>query len=194
MPQHGASSIAKAGHRAAGRPRPGRRLREHRVGRSIVTRIGVGDRSRRPGRPRGHRRRATPAPTTATPVGADLPLTAASFRTVVATDRDLDEPVTIEFSAPMDPRSVAAALKVQPSVAVVLSWDAAGRVLTVTPQHRWAAGHLPHDHRRRRRARRVRRADGQPGPCGVPDPGRGRRPDRRDRAGRQARRRGDGLP
>ena len=38
----------------------------------------------------------------ATPSRRDLPLTAASFQTVVATDRDLDSPVTIEFSAPMD--------------------------------------------------------------------------------------------
>jgi uncharacterized protein YkwD len=81
-----------------------------------------------------------PEPTTATPVGADLPLTAASFRTVVATDRELDEPVTIEFSAPMDPRSVAASLKIRPAVAVALTWDADGRVLTVSPKHRWAAG------------------------------------------------------
>jgi len=81
-----------------------------------------------------------PSPATATPVSTDLPLTAANFRTVVATDRALDEPVTIEFSAPMDQRSVAAALKVQPPVGVDLSWDATGRVLTVAPSHRWVAG------------------------------------------------------
>ncbi len=81
-----------------------------------------------------------PAPATATPVGTDLPLTAAAFRTVVATDRDLDEPVTIDFSVPMDQRSVAAALTVTPNVAVRLSWDDAGQVVTVTPQHGWVAG------------------------------------------------------
>ncbi len=81
-----------------------------------------------------------PTPATATPVAADLPLTAANFQTVVATDRALDEPVTIEFSAPMDQRSVAASLKVQPPVAVDLRWDATGRVLTIAPSHRWASG------------------------------------------------------
>jgi len=81
-----------------------------------------------------------PSPTTAAPVATDLPLTAANFRTVVATDRALDEPVTIEFSAPMDPSSVAASLHVTPAVAVALDWDPTGRVLTVTPRHRWAAG------------------------------------------------------
>ena len=80
-----------------------------------------------------------PTPTTATPVGEDLPLTAANFRTVVTTDRDLDEPVTIEFSAPMDPRSVAASLEIQPAVAVELRWDPAGKVLTIAPRHRWLA-------------------------------------------------------
>jgi Bacterial Ig-like domain len=81
-----------------------------------------------------------PAPATATPVGTDLPLTAAAFRTVVATDQDLDAPVTIDFSVPMDRHSVAAALKVSPTVAVSLAWDGAGRVLTITPQHGWLPG------------------------------------------------------
>ncbi len=135
-----------------------------------------------------------PAPATATPVGTDLPLTAAAFRTVVATDRDLDEPVTIDFSVPMDHRSVAAALTVTPNVAVRLSWDDAGQVLTVTPQHGWVAGHLSHDHRRRRRARRVGRAHGQPGTSRLPDPRERWRPPRRDRPAGHARRGDDGHP
>ena len=47
-----------------------------------------------------------PAPAAATAPIADVPLPAAAFRTVVATDRDLGEPVTIEFSVPMDEASV----------------------------------------------------------------------------------------
>lgn len=81
-----------------------------------------------------------PAPVAATPPSAILPLTAGTFRTVVATDRALGAPVTIEFSAPMDRTSVAAALTVAPATKVALSWDKAGRALTITPQGHWAAG------------------------------------------------------
>ncbi len=81
-----------------------------------------------------------PAPTTATPPSAILPLTAGTFRTVVATDRALGAPVTIEFSAPMDQASVAAALKVSPATKVDLAWDKSARALTITPQGHWAAG------------------------------------------------------
>ena len=79
-----------------------------------------------------------PAPTTATPPSTILPVTVANFRTVVATDRALDAPVTIEFSAPMDQTSVAAALNVSPATNVDLSWDKAGRLLTIMPAGRWA--------------------------------------------------------
>ena len=47
-----------------------------------------------------------PAPAAATAPIVEVPLPAAAFRTVVATDRDLAEPVTIEFSVPMDEASV----------------------------------------------------------------------------------------
>ena len=40
----------------------------------------------------------------------------------------------------MDRASVAAALKVSPSTKVDLSWDAAGKALTITPKGHWAAG------------------------------------------------------
>ena len=79
-----------------------------------------------------------PAPTTATPPSAILPLTVANFRTIVATDRALDAPVTIEFSAPMDQTSVAASLSVSPATKVDLAWDKAGRMLTIMPAGRWA--------------------------------------------------------
>jgi uncharacterized protein YkwD len=79
-----------------------------------------------------------PAPTTATPPSTILPVTVANFRTVVATDRALDAPVTIEFSAPMDQTSVAAALKVSPATKVDLAWDKAGRLLTIMPTGHWA--------------------------------------------------------
>ncbi len=83
---------------------------------------------------------ARPVPTTAAPVGVDVPLTTASFGSLVSTGRDLRSPVTIEFTAPMDQRSVEAALSVRPATPVVLSWDATGRTLTVTPSQHWASG------------------------------------------------------
>jgi uncharacterized protein YkwD len=67
-------------------------------------------------------------------------LTEAAFTTTVATDREVTEPVTIEFSTPMDRASVAAAIRVEPSTAVTLAWDATDSVLTISPQERWAAG------------------------------------------------------
>jgi uncharacterized protein YkwD len=81
-----------------------------------------------------------PSPAAATAPIADVPLPAAEFRTVVTTGRSLREPVTIQFSVPMDEASVSAALAVTPSTPVSLAWDPAGTVLTVSPQGRWAAG------------------------------------------------------
>jgi uncharacterized protein YkwD len=81
-----------------------------------------------------------PAPAAATAPIVDVPLPAAEFRTVVATDRDLAEPVTIQFSVPMEQASVAAALTVTPNTPVSLSWDPTGTTLTVAPKDHWAAG------------------------------------------------------
>ena len=81
-----------------------------------------------------------PAPAAATAPIVDVPLPAAEFRTVVATDRDLGEPVTIQFSVPMDEASVGSALTVTPSTPVTLSWDPTATTLTVVPQGHWAAG------------------------------------------------------
>jgi uncharacterized protein YkwD len=48
----------------------------------------------------------------------------------------------VEFSAPMDPAAVAAALRIEPPVAVHILWDAAGRTLTIQPVERWRAATL----------------------------------------------------
>ncbi len=81
-----------------------------------------------------------PATTVATPVRPILPLAQTDFTTTYSTDRGLTAPVTIEFSTPMDARSVAASLSIQPPTPIDLTWDAPGMVLTVTPQARWAVG------------------------------------------------------
>ena len=82
-----------------------------------------------------------PAVTTAMPPSAPIvPLTRAAFRTVVATNASLGEPVAIEFTTPMNRGSVAAAISVDPPTPVDLVWDAAGDTLTISPRAAWTPG------------------------------------------------------
>jgi uncharacterized protein YkwD len=84
---------------------------------------------------------AAPRTTTATPpLPPVVPLSNAAFTSTVAAESELDEPVTISFSAPMDRTSVAASLEIEPATAVSLSWDATGSRATITPKTRWAPG------------------------------------------------------
>jgi uncharacterized protein YkwD len=83
-----------------------------------------------------------PATTVATPPTPILPLTQASFRTTFSTDRGLTDPVTIEFSTPMDPASVTATVKVDPPTTVNLVWNTSGTELTIWPASRWAVATL----------------------------------------------------
>ena len=83
-----------------------------------------------------------PTVTVATPPTVILPLTQGEFQTTVTTDRAVAEPVTISFSAPMDARSVASAVIVDPPTAVDLTWDATGTKLTITPVRTWTPGVL----------------------------------------------------
>jgi uncharacterized protein YkwD len=80
---------------------------------------------------------AQPSTAVARPPVAILPLTQAAFTTTFSTNRGLTDPVRIEFSAAMDPVSVAAAITIQPATPIVLSWDATATVLTVGPKSRW---------------------------------------------------------
>jgi uncharacterized protein YkwD len=81
-----------------------------------------------------------PITTVATAPRPIVPLTQAEFDAAVATNQGVTEPVRITFSTPMDPRSVAAALHVEPATAITLAWNADDTVLTVTPVSHWAAG------------------------------------------------------
>ena len=82
-----------------------------------------------------------PATTVATPpLPAIVPLTNAAFTSTISAETDLGEPVSIAFSAPMDAKSVAASLTIEPTAGVALSWDATGTRLTVTPTTGWAPG------------------------------------------------------
>ena len=97
----------------------------------------------------------SPAGTTATkPLPAIVPLTQAEFTSTIAADQQLDSPVDLAFSGPMDQTSVAASLDVAPPTAVRLAWDPTGTRVTVSPDGHWLARHVLHDHRPSRRPRR----------------------------------------
>ncbi|HET9347209.1 MAG TPA: Ig-like domain-containing protein [Candidatus Limnocylindrales bacterium] len=83
----------------------------------------------------------SPTRTTATkPLPAIVPLTQAAFTSAIVADQELDAPVDLAFSGPMDKRSVAASIDVSPRTAVHLSWDATRSRLTVSPAGGWLAG------------------------------------------------------
>ncbi|MHB8398220.1 MAG: Ig-like domain-containing protein [Candidatus Limnocylindrales bacterium] len=77
------------------------------------------------------------APTAARPPTPMLPVTAAAFGPAARADLAVTAGVTITFSRPMDPASVARSLSVAPSAPVALSWDPTGTTLTVAPLGRW---------------------------------------------------------
>jgi uncharacterized protein YkwD len=80
-----------------------------------------------------------PAQTLATPRQDPIvPLANAAFTTSISANTSLHAPITLAFSAPMDPTSVAGSLQVVPNVPVNLSWDATGTHLTVSPKTHWA--------------------------------------------------------
>ena len=77
-----------------------------------------------------------PAPSTAVPVSTPRPVSANLLRTV-GTAHPLGQPFEIRFDGAMDAASVAGALRIAPEAAVQLTWDEAGRVLTVAPVSHW---------------------------------------------------------
>ena len=80
-----------------------------------------------------------PVQTLATPRQDPIvPLESAAFTTSIAANTSVRAPITLAFSAPMDPTSVAGSLQVEPNVPVNLSWDATTTHLTVTPKTSWA--------------------------------------------------------
>ena len=81
----------------------------------------------------------TPRSTVATPpLPPIVPLTNAELTSTIAAETGLDAPVSISFSAPMDQKSVAASLDVDPAASVELSWDATGTRVTIAPTRGWA--------------------------------------------------------
>jgi uncharacterized protein YkwD len=86
---------------------------------------------------------ARPADTTATlPAPPIVPLTTAAFTSAADTNVALGAPVTLRFSAAMNPDSVAAALEVEPRTGVQLVWNPDATALTVSPRTGWSPGSL----------------------------------------------------
>jgi uncharacterized protein YkwD len=67
-----------------------------------------------------------------------VPLASAAFTSSISTNTSLHAPITLAFSAPMDPTSVAGSLRVQPNVPVTLTWDATATHVTISPKTHWA--------------------------------------------------------
>ncbi|MEI7745484.1 MAG: Ig-like domain-containing protein [Chloroflexota bacterium] len=70
------------------------------------------------------------------PAPAPTPV-AAELLNTVTTGHPLTAPITIAFDEPMDPASVAAALRITPEVAVTFGWSPDARTLTIAPVERW---------------------------------------------------------
>lgn len=81
-----------------------------------------------------------PQETTATLPSQSVPLTQAAFSTTIGTGVDVDAPVTIRFTTPMEPASVEAAISVEPATAVRVTWNEDRTTATVTPESHWSAG------------------------------------------------------
>lgn len=77
-----------------------------------------------------------PAPSAAVLVTPPSPVAAELLDTVL-TGHGLTDPIVVSFDAPMDPATVAGALRLVPDAPVRLAWDAAGEVLTVEPLGYW---------------------------------------------------------
>lgn len=81
-----------------------------------------------------------PAPTQAVPPAPPIEALADDAFQSIDAATELRTPVEIRFSEAMDPRSVAASLKLTPTAAVSTTWNAERTTLTVTPTSHWAAG------------------------------------------------------
>jgi hypothetical protein len=82
-----------------------------------------------------------PARSVAVPAADPAPVQAQVLDTV-RTGHSLSAPIEISFDAPMDAASVAGALRITPDSAVRVSWDTAGRRLTIAPTKHWNADTL----------------------------------------------------
>ena len=82
---------------------------------------------------------ALPGATEARPPLVVSPLAPTALDGTIETQHGLRVPIRLAFSQPMDAMSVSAALHVDPATPLGLSWDGAGRLLTVAPTGAWRA-------------------------------------------------------
>lgn len=82
---------------------------------------------------------ALPGATQARPPVAVSPLAPTALDGTIETQHGLRAPIRLAFSQPMDAMSVSAALHVDPATPLNLSWDGAGRLLTIAPTGAWRA-------------------------------------------------------
>jgi uncharacterized protein YkwD len=80
---------------------------------------------------------AAPTGTIGAPTATQAPLAATAWGPAVATDRALTAAMVIDFGAPMDPVSVARAVRVSPAAEYRLSWSDDGTRLFVSPVGSW---------------------------------------------------------
>jgi uncharacterized protein YkwD len=80
-----------------------------------------------------------PAGTIGAPPATQAPLAASALGPVVATGRGLASALVVDFDAPMDEASVAAAIAIDPPAEIRLVWSDDGRRLAVEPLGRWRA-------------------------------------------------------
>jgi uncharacterized protein YkwD len=83
-----------------------------------------------------------PAQSNAVPVSSKPQPVDARALDAVTTGHGLTKAFIVEFDGPMDPSTVAAALRLKPDTAVTFTWDDAGRVLTISPLSQWQADTL----------------------------------------------------
>ena len=83
-----------------------------------------------------------PQATVATPPSIPVPVASAAPRTDLQAGLAWNAPISIGFSTPMNPASVASSLKVDPPTAVDLAWSNDGTTLLVRPRSGWRPGTL----------------------------------------------------
>lgn len=79
-----------------------------------------------------------PAPSSAIPQSKAPQPVAAELLDTIRTGHALSAPMAVAFDAPMDPASVAGALRISPATPISFRWDAPGRVLTIEPIGHWS--------------------------------------------------------
>lgn len=85
---------------------------------------------------------SAPQATIATPPSIPIPVGSVAQRTDLQAGLAWDAPISLAFSTPMNPASVASSLRIDPATAVDLAWSTDGTTLLVRPRSGWRPGTL----------------------------------------------------